>query len=208
MSRQFPVFVLVTVAVLVSTGVAAMAEGFPGIGDRVQYADSLPHYNLGNRYLTKKWYEKAVEKYRDAIEIYPYDADVYSNLGVALRHLNDPVRAEWAYKRAVELKGDDWTSLNNLANLYMLQDRFDESLKLFKKALQCKDLPKDEKEVIESNIEGINKIMKNRGLMQSATQAKKAPASRASAAKKGAVSGKAEAKKSQSQASYESWLEN
>lgn len=185
-----------------------MAEGFPGIGDRVQYADSLPHYNLGNRYLAKKWYEKAVEKYRDAIEIYPYDADVYSNLGVALRHLNDPARAEWAYKRAVELKGDDWTSLNNLANLYMLQDRFDESLKLFKKALQCKDLPKDEKEVIESNIEGINKIMKNRGLLKSATQAKKAPASKTSTTKKGAVSGKAEAKSSQNQASYESWLEN
>lgn len=133
MSRHFPVSVLVIFAAFAFYGTAAMAEGFPGIGDRVQYAESLPHYNLGNRYLTKKWYEKAVEKYRDAIEIYPYDADVYSNLGVALRHLNDPVRAEWAYKRAVELKGDDWTSLNNLANLYMLQDRFEESLKLFKK---------------------------------------------------------------------------
>lgn len=208
MNRHFLFWGCLITAAIALTGTAAMAEGFPGIGDRVQYADSLPHYNLGNRYLTKKWYEKAVEKYRDAIEIYPYDADVYSNLGVALRHLNDPARAEWAYKRAVELKGDDWTSLNNLANLYMLQDRFDESLKLFKKALQCKDLPKDEKEVIEGNIEGINKIMKNRGLLQSATQAKKAPASKTSTAKRGAVSGKTEAKKSQNQASYESWLEN
>lgn len=185
-----------------------MAEGFPGIGDRVQYAESLPHYNLGNRYLTKKWYEKAVEKYRDAIEIYPYDADVYSNLGVALRHLNDPVRAEWAYKRAVELKGDDWTSLNNLANLYMLQDRFEESLKLFKKTLQCKDLPKSEKEVIESNIEGINKIMKNRGLQAAASRAKKAPQAKAAPGKKGVVAGKTNAKSSQNQASYESWLDN
>ena len=208
MSRHFPVSVLVIFAAFAFYGTAAMAEGFPGIGDRVQYAESLPHYNLGNRYLTKKWYEKAVEKYRDAIEIYPYDADVYSNLGVALRHLNDPVRAEWAYKRAVELKGDDWTSLNNLANLYMLQDRFEESLKLFKKTLQCKDLPKSEKDVIESNIEGINKIMKNRGLQEAASRAKKAPAAKAAPGKKGAVAGKTNAKSSQNQASYESWLDN
>lgn len=208
MSRHFPVSVLVIFAAFAFYGTAAMAEGFPGIGDRVQYAESLPHYNLGNRYLTKKWYEKAVEKYRDAIEIYPYDADVYSNLGVALRHLNDPVRAEWAYKRAVELKGDDWTSLNNLANLYMLQDRFEESLKLFKKTLQCKDLPKSEKEVIESNIEGINKIMKNRGLQAAASRAKKAPQAKAAPGKKGVVAGKTNAKSSQNQASYESWLDN
>lgn len=208
MSRHFPVSVFVIFAAFAVYGTAAMAEGFPGIGDRVQYAESLPHYNLGNRYLTKKWYEKAVEKYRDAIEIYPYDADVYSNLGVALRHLNDPVRAEWAYKRAVELKGDDWTSLNNLANLYMLQDRFEESLKLFKKTLQCKDLPKSEKDVIESNIEGINKIMKNRGLQEAASRAKKAPAAKAAPGKKGAVAGKTNAKSSQNQASYESWLDN
>ena len=208
MSRHFPVSVLVIFAAFAFYGTAAMAEGFPGIGDRVQYAESLPHYNLGNRYLTKKWYEKAVEKYRDAIEIYPYDADVYSNLGVALRHLNDPVRAEWAYKRAVELKGDDWTSLNNLANLYMLQDRFEESLKLFKKTLQCKDLPKSEKEVIESNIEGINKIMKNRGLQAAASRAKKAPQAKAAPGEKGVVAGKTNAKSSQNQASYESWLDN
>lgn len=208
MSRHFPVSVLVIFAAFAFYGTAAMAEGFPGIGDRVQYAESLPHYNLGNRYLTKKWYEKAVEKYRDAIEIYPYDADVYSNLGVALRHLNDPVRAEWAYKRAVELKGDDWTSLNNLANLYMLQDRFEESLKLFKKTLQCKDLPKSEKDVIESNIEGINKIMKNRGLQAAASRAKKAPQAKAAPGKKGVVAGKTNAKSSQNQASYESWLDN
>ncbi|MEZ4487057.1 MAG: tetratricopeptide repeat protein [Cyanobacteriota/Melainabacteria group bacterium] len=208
MSRHLSVSVLLSFAVFAFYGTAAMAEGFPGIGDRVQYAESLPHYNLGNRYLTKKWYEKAVEKYRDAIEIYPYDADVYSNLGVALRHLNDPVRAEWAYKRAVELKGDDWTSLNNLANLYMLQDRFEESLKLFKKTLQCKDLPKSEKEVIESNIEGINKIMKNRGLQAAASRAKKAPQAKAAPGKKGVVAGKTNAKSSQNQASYESWLDN
>ena len=208
MSRHLSVSVLLSFAVFAFYRTAAMAEGFPGIGDRVQYAESLPHYNLGNRYLTKKWYEKAVEKYRDAIEIYPYDADVYSNLGVALRHLNDPVRAEWAYKRAVELKGDDWTSLNNLANLYMLQDRFEESLKLFKKTLQCKDLPKSEKDVIESNIEGINKIMKNRGLQEAASRAKKAPQAKAAPGEKGVVAGKTNAKSSQNQASYESWLDN
>lgn len=160
-----PIIVLGIVAL---SSCPAWAEGYPGLGDRLQYAESLPHYNLGNRYLNKQWYEKAVEKYRDAINIYPYDADVYINLGLALKHLNDAPRAEWAYKRAIELKNDDWTALSNLANLYMLQERFGESSTLFNKALKCKDLPSEEREVILSNLDGIKKIMKNKGLLDQA----------------------------------------
>jgi tetratricopeptide (TPR) repeat protein len=186
--------------------IPCLGEGFPGMGDRVKYAESLPHYNLGNRYLNKAWYEKAVEKYRDAIEIYPFDADVYINLGLALRKMNDGPRAEWAYKRAIELKGDDWTAVNNLANLYMLEERFDESLKLFDKALKCPDLPRAEKETIESNILGIKKIMKNRGLVQEAQ--KKAPTKKVAGKGKAKVGAKKSGTAEVNQASYESWLQN
>lgn len=158
-------FVLLSMIVYPISG--AHGEGFPGIGERVEYARALPHYNLGNKYLAKKWYEKAVESYLNAIDIYPYDADVYINLGMALRRQNDLSRAEWAFKRAIELNKDDWMSLSNLANILMIEDKFSESLKYFNMALKCKDLPKEDKKAILYNIDGIKKIMKNKGLLSS-----------------------------------------
>lgn len=184
----------------------ASAEGYPGMGDRLKYAEALPHYNLGNRYLNKQWYEKAVESYRNAIEIYPFDADVYTNLGLALRKMNDFPRAEWAFKRSIELKGDDWTSISNLANTLMIQDKFSESLTYFQKALKMKDLPKEEKKAILYNIDGIKRIMKNKGLLPRKT------ASKVKSSRKKKISknhGKPQAAKASSdEASYESWLGN
>lgn len=50
--------------------------------------------------------------------------------------------------------------------------------------------------------------MKNRGLQAAASRAKKAPQAKAAPGKKGVVAGKTNAKSSQNQASYESWLDN
>ncbi len=165
--RWLVVSLQVAAAVVVAAGFnssVALAEGFPGIGDRLLYADALPHYNLGNKYLAKEWYEKAIEKYWDAIGIYEYDADVYVNLSVAYRKLGNVTEAENASKKAVKLKPDDWTTWSNLANLLMAQDRFPESYRCFNKALKCPGMPDSEKTFIESNIDGMKKIMKARGL--------------------------------------------
>ncbi|MBX9666813.1 MAG: tetratricopeptide repeat protein [Candidatus Obscuribacterales bacterium] len=158
--------VALAIAVLhVLTGVqCGNAEGFPGKGDRVQYAESLPHYNLGNRYLAKEWYEKAIEKYNDAINIYPFDADVYTNLTVAYRKVGDVAGAEAACRKAVELNHNDWTSWSNLGNILMTQERFPESYRCFTKAMSFKSMPSSERTFIESNIDGMKKIMKARGL--------------------------------------------
>lgn len=142
----------------------SLAEGFPGKGDRLLYADALPHYNLGNKYLAKEWYEKAVEKYLDAIKIYEYDADVYLNLAVAYRKLGNLEAAEDASRKAVELNGDDWTGWSNLGNMLMAQEKFPEAYKTFVRAMKCKDIPPQEKTFIESNIDGMKKILKARGL--------------------------------------------
>jgi len=157
-------FAVALTCFLVSGGQPAIAEGFPGKGDRLLYAEALPHYNLGNKYLAKEWYEKAVEKYIDAINIYEYDADVYTNLAVAYRKLNDVEGAEKASRKAVELNDTDWTGWSNLANLLMAQDKFPEAYKCFQRVLKCDGVPDQEKTFIESNIDGMKKIMKNRGL--------------------------------------------
>ncbi|MDZ4832456.1 MAG: hypothetical protein SGJ27_01520 [Candidatus Melainabacteria bacterium] len=157
---------LIAVVVVLSglTSSAALAEGFPEIGDRLLYADALPHYNLGNKYLAKQRYEKAIEKYWDAIGIYEHDADVYVNLSVAYRKVGNVQDAEIASRKAVKLKPEDWTTWSNLANLLMAQDKFAESYRTFNKALKCPGMPASEKAFIESNIDGMKKIMKARGL--------------------------------------------
>ena len=157
--------VLSLVLFIVSLSAAAVfGEGFPGIGNRNNYADALPHYNLGNKYLAKEWYEKAVEKYWDAIGIYEYDADVYTNLSVAYRKLNNLPEAEKACRKACELKTDDWTSWSNLGNILMAQENFPDAYKNFNKAMKCPGIPESEKTFIESNIDGMKKILKARGL--------------------------------------------
>lgn len=166
---------------------AADAEGFPGKGNRLLYAEALPHYNLGNRYLAKECPEKAVEKYLDAINIYEFDADVYTNLSVAYRKLGNMQGAEDACRKAVELNDTDWTSWSNLGNLLMLREAFPEACKCFTQSMKC-NIPAAEKEHIMSNIDGMKKIMKARGLTiegrdlappavpQPATAARKMPA--------------------------------
>ncbi len=157
--------VLSVVLLIVSLSASAVfGEGFPGIGNRNNYADALPHYNLGNKYLAKEWYEKAVEKYWDAIGIYEYDADVYTNLSVAYRKLNNLPEAEKACRKACELKTDDWTSWSNLGNILMAQENFPDAYKYFNKAMKCPGIPESEKTFIESNIDGMKKILKARGL--------------------------------------------
>lgn len=188
---------------LVSSVAPARSEGFPGYGDRVKYADSLPHFNLGNRYLAKEWWEKAVESYHNAIAIYPYDADVYTNLGIAFRKMNDLQNAERAYKQATELKKDDWVCWSNLANLYAMSERFKDSLDCFDHALKASP-PAEEKEAILKNIDGIKKIMKAKG----ATGNRKAGVSPKAASASTSTASTSTARSGLDRAAYDSWLGN
>lgn len=159
----------------------AKAEGFPGVGSRMAYADALPHYNLGNRYMAREWWEKAVEKYNDAIDIYPYDPDVYINLGTALRKMQDNAGAERAFRKALELNDKDWITWSNLGNMIMMQDRFMEALECFEKAFKC-GAPEADKKAMEENIDGIKKILKNKhGIDLDAIAAQKAAKEKAEA---------------------------
>jgi tetratricopeptide (TPR) repeat protein len=166
---SFAVLAIITLCVLTYCQ-SADAEGFPGKGNRMLYADALPHYNLGNKYLAKEWYEKAVEKYLDAINIYPYDADVYTNLAVAYRKMDNLAGAEEASRKAVELNDSDWTGWSNLGNMLMAQEKFPEAYKCFVRAMKCTGIPAEEKTHMESNIDGMKKILKSRGLTIDGTE--------------------------------------
>ena len=64
--------------------------------------DWTPVNNLAVQYNDLGWYEKAVEESRVAVELNPNHAFPYSNLGEALRNLNQLDEAKHVYGEALE----------------------------------------------------------------------------------------------------------
>lgn len=159
--RKTPVFKLALLVVLslpVTAG-AAHAEGFPGKGDEDAWSDALPYYNRGNRYLQKEQYQQALEDFKVAVGKYTFDPDFYTNLGVAYRKVGDYTNAEDAYKKSLQLNDKDWMPWNDLANVYLKQDKLKETVATFQRALKCNPPAKD-KAAIQQDIVDINKILR------------------------------------------------
>src|SRR6185369_5497598 len=114
--------------IVAGTASAAFADGFPGKGDPADWEDALPYYNRANRYLNQGRYDDAIEDYKVAIGKYKYDADFYTNLGVAYRKQEDYGSAAECYKRASELNPKDWVPVSDLANAYLKQNKLPETV--------------------------------------------------------------------------------
>lgn len=150
---------LLVVLSLPSTAGTAYAEGFPGKGDEDAWSDALPYYNRGNRYLQKEQYQQALDDFKVAVGKYTFDPDFYTNLGVAYRKVGDYTNAEDAYKKSLQLNDKDWMPWNDLANVYLKQDKLKETVTTFQRALKCNPPAKD-KAAIQQDIIDINKILK------------------------------------------------
>ncbi len=150
---------LLVVLSLPATAEIAHAEGFPGKGDEDAWSDALPYYNRGNRYLQKEQYQQALEDFKVAVGKYTFDPDFYTNLGVAYRKVGDYTNAEDAYKKSLQLNDKDWMPWNDLANVYLKQDKLKETVATFQRALKCNPPAKD-KAAIQQDIIDINKILR------------------------------------------------
>ncbi|CAN5487119.1 hypothetical protein BH10CYA1_BH10CYA1_23750 [soil metagenome] len=150
---------LLVVLSLPTTAGTAYADGFPGKGDEDAWSDALPYYNRGNRYLQKEQYQQALEDLKVAVGKYTFDPDFYTNLGVAYRKVGDYTNAEDAYKKSLQLNDKDWMPWNDLANVYLKQDKLKETVTTFQRALKCNPPAKD-KAAIQQDILDINKILR------------------------------------------------
>jgi len=138
-----------------------LADDFPGKGDRFAWSSALPYYNLANKYLEHGRFEEAKTNFEEAIYRYEYDPDFYVNYGVALRKLESYTAAEEAFKKALELRANDWQSMSNLANAYLKQNKLKETIACFQKAMKMKPPPPpQEREAMLKDIADINKILK------------------------------------------------
>ena len=136
------------------------ADDFPGKGDRFAWSNALPYYNLANKYLGHGRYEEAKTNFEEAIYRYEYDPDFFINYGVALRKLENYTAAEEAFKKAIELRNNDWQAWSNLANAYLKQNRLKDTIACFQKAMKMNPPPpRAEKEAMLKDIADINKIL-------------------------------------------------
>ncbi|MBX9722160.1 MAG: tetratricopeptide repeat protein [Candidatus Obscuribacterales bacterium] len=160
MATKFSQALLMILSAYILNAPQAIADDFPGKGDRFAWGNALPYYNLANKYLEHGRYEDAIAKYEEAIFRYEYDADFFINYGVALRKCEHYTAAEQAFKKAIELRGNDWQAWSNLANSYLKQNRLKETIACFQKAMKMNPPPpKEERENMLKDIADINKIL-------------------------------------------------
>lgn len=134
------------------------ADDFPGVGSRSGWSEALPHYNVANKYMARGLYEQAAQHLEQAIGFYDKDPDFFVNYGVALRKLENYTGAEQAFKRAIALRENDWEAWSNLANAYLKQNRLQDTINCFNKAMKYNP-PPTEKEAMLKDIADIKKIL-------------------------------------------------
>ncbi len=90
--------------------------------------------DLSNTYFKLKWYQKARQLIQHAIDLDPQLDIAYVNLGVVCWYEGLRVDAERNFDYASKIAVTQRASLNNLANLYILEDNYRKAIKLYKKA--------------------------------------------------------------------------
>lgn len=91
--------------------------------------------NLGCLLVQQGRWQEAIQVYRQAIELYPDQGVLYSNLGRAL-FKQDPAEAVIAYRRAIELQPDLVLAHHNLGLVLQHQNQHMAAIECFQRTLQ------------------------------------------------------------------------
>jgi tetratricopeptide (TPR) repeat protein len=83
-------------------------------------------------------FEAAVEEYRQALEVQPYDATVHNKLGICYQRLRNDAMARREYDRALELDPGYAEVWNNIGTLEQSRMRFKAAVRAYKKAIETK----------------------------------------------------------------------
>ncbi len=95
--------------------------------------------NLARAYVDIKEFEKAQHLVDRAISKDSSDADAYRVKGRIMQSVGNQDQAIDAYQRSLELDSDNPYAHNNLALVYIQQERFNDAILLLEKAVQRKD---------------------------------------------------------------------
>jgi|688.fasta_scaffold219718_2 tetratricopeptide (TPR) repeat protein len=170
---------LVVVASL-STPVFAEGRPFPGKGEEAKWIQACVPFNQGITFYRSGNYARAIEKYKEAIAIYPHDYDFYNNLGLTYKKNNELDLAVDALKKSIELKPNVWESWSNLGSVYKHQKKAKEAAEAFSKALQYNP-PASRKTLIMQNLNAMKAEETQEGSAAKTTSASPTTAANATA---------------------------
>ena len=74
--------------------------------------------NMGNENFKKGNYQEAIADYEKSIKLNLHNSTAFNNLGVAYENLNKFENAEYYYKKAIQVSGNDPNPYINLIQLY------------------------------------------------------------------------------------------
>jgi tetratricopeptide (TPR) repeat protein len=141
--RHFFLISLALVLALVTCGKTTPTEEQAVATERPPAVED--HFRQGNELSQANEFEKAIDEYRQALEINSNDVDVLANLGVAhynLGHWDDAIEQ---YLKAIEISPDDADIHSNLAAAYVQKhqsggsaDDLDRALEEYQKAVDIK----------------------------------------------------------------------
>lgn len=137
---------------------------FPNRGSRQAWEHALHEYNDGVADRDARRFEDAIKKFNAAIGIYPYDSQFYLGLGSVYdvrRAPGDLAKSESACRKAIALNPSDWWPWNDLAEVLYLQNRKQEAVTIFEKALRLGP-PTKNAAVIEDNLRQIKSELNSR----------------------------------------------
>jgi tetratricopeptide (TPR) repeat protein len=94
---------------------------------------SESYFNIGLANFYLKQYKDAVDGYRQAIKLDPYNsADAYYALGLAYRDWGKPDEEIQAYKQAIKLRPDYTIAYERLGTRYLRSKKFAEAVEIFR----------------------------------------------------------------------------
>lgn len=130
------------------------AEGggkFPGKGDYLKWQEANWAFDQGNVYFNSGAYDKAIDRYKAAIAIYPDDHAYFNCLGLAYKKKGDYTNAQEALQKAIALNSKVWDAWSNLGSVLKRIGKTAEAREAYMKALQLGP-PANSKILLQQNI--------------------------------------------------------
>jgi len=98
--------------------------------------NSSAHRNLGCFFMENNMPEEAIDEYKIALRLDPYDAANYNGLGVCYYYKKDANRAIKIFKKALVLSPDALTEVyNNLGSMLVYKGLYEEAVFYYKQAI-------------------------------------------------------------------------
>ncbi|HXG67773.1 MAG TPA: tetratricopeptide repeat protein [Blastocatellia bacterium] len=128
--RRFPA----VICILFTLSLHSLALGQSAAAQ--QPKDAEQYHRAGVGYYDSGEYEKAIEAYRQALQLNPDSTDAWYHLGMAYSSLGRYKEAVEAYSRAIRRKPDYAAAHFNLGHAYSNLKQYDNAIKAFQQAIQ------------------------------------------------------------------------